>query len=69
MAGLMCLLERTVPRSLLIYSIILATAIMKKNGQICAKEKNKNICHRISSPEDFLNAGIDFDPKEFDELL
>lgn len=39
-------------------------------GQIVVKEKDKNIWHRISSTDDFLKAGIDFDAEEFkDEIL
>ena len=38
-------------------------------GQIVAKEKDGNTWHRISSTEDFHDAGIDFDENEFDELF
>ena len=38
-------------------------------GQIVVKVKGKNTWHRISSPEDFDDADIPMDEKEFKELL
>ena len=38
-------------------------------GQIVVKERNNDTWHRISSTEDFQDAGIDFDAKEFGELF
>ena len=38
-------------------------------GQIVLKVKDTNNWHRISSPEEFLNADIPMNDKEFDELL
>ena len=38
-------------------------------GQIVAKDKNTDTWYRISSTEDFHDAGIDFDEEEFDELF
>ena len=38
-------------------------------GQIVVKEKDLNTWHRISSTEDFHDAGIDFDEDKFDELF
>ena len=38
-------------------------------GQIVCKIKDEDLWYRISSPEDFLDAGLSFDPNEFTEIM